>query len=67
MLLATCWGTHKELGNQFENPLGTHWEQKIPTPPPHPPKEKKKKKLGHWVHASLPHCLPRISMLASII
>ncbi len=57
--LGTNLGIHWELD---ENTLGTRNSHATPTSP-----IRRKKKLGRWVHASLPHCLPRISMLGSII
>jgi len=39
----TCWGTHCEFGEHFENPLGNmeNGKKNLPSPPP-PPKNKKK-------------------------
>jgi hypothetical protein len=46
VLLGTCWGTHWEFEERFENNwMGTHWEQKRSNTSPTLPQ--KEKKNGH--------------------
>jgi len=57
----------EHVGEQIENLMRTHWEQKIPMPPTPTTKRKKKKNLRSpgWVHAASPHWLQDFFLMAS--
>jgi hypothetical protein len=65
VLSGTSWAEH--IWEQFENLMGTHWEQGKKTTNPSPPAPSKNRKLDHsWVHSEPSHWLHEISFSKTV-